>query len=114
MKAIKINTEVDLTNGIQLPSGVIVLFSSAYLYPNEDHTKSLAEISIKIYGNLTSYQNGFSAIRDTKDISSNIYPITLKLSDLHSENGDMITSFLNIVKTQLEGVYPNSVEIITI
>lgn len=71
MKYIKINTEVNLTSGIQIPSGSIVIIAEGYAdVKNQVEGMIPAQIGTFVYASLQAMQDGKESIQGIADFNT--------------------------------------------
>jgi hypothetical protein len=115
MKAIKINTIVNLNNGLQVESGSISVISEglAQLF-SEKGGLIPAQIVSNIYSSVTNYENGKAPIdgNSIADFNPAMYNLQLSVEDYKTKTAEDL--LINAVYDSLNIVYPNDCEIIEI
>jgi hypothetical protein len=112
MKAIKINEEVQLTNGIEIPSGAICILSE--FYSNVVAVKDElipTQIAILTYSSLAAYNAGKTPVTEVADYSS---PITAQVPVRIFETESQEFIFTSFASEYLETIYPNNISVIEI
>jgi hypothetical protein len=111
MKAIKINTTVNTSSGIVLQSGSICLVPDAYLdFKMQNNSIVAVQIACEVYSSLDVYYQGKKPIEGIVDFSTNFSNLLLDISDLIR----IESALAELVKSELNEIYPNQVEIVTV
>jgi hypothetical protein len=119
MKALKINTTVNLTNGLTIPSGAIVVIGEGTAVPNprklvtvEGVKKIPCSVITNVYKSLAAFTAGDTAITGIKDFNPAFYGLTLSVEGYATLPTETLQ--IEVVKQSLEAVYPGQIEEITI
>lgn len=119
MKALKINTEVNLKNGMQIPSGAIVLIGQTFANPSvrqtvEGSMKIPCNISSIVYASLSAYQNLSQPIDPISilDFDPNMKWLYLSVESYETLACEPL--LIGAVKSFLETIYPDKIQEITI
>lgn len=115
MKAIKINTIVNLNNGLQVQSGSISVISEglAQLFLEKEGLIP-AQIVSNVYSSVTNYENGKAPIDGSSiaDFNPAMYNLQLSVENYKTKTAEDL--LINAVYDSLNLVYPNDCEIIEI
>lgn len=115
MKAIKINTIVNLNNGLQVQSGSISVISEglAQLFLEKEDLIP-AQIVSNVYSSVTNYENGKAPIdgNSIADFNPAMYNLQLSVENYKTKTAEDL--LINAVYDSLNLVYPNDCEIIEI
>jgi hypothetical protein len=111
MKAIKINSSINISSGIVLPAGSICLIPDAYLdFKTQNNGIVNAQVNSEVYSSLDAYNQGKKPIKEITDFSTNFSNLLLNISNLIT----IETAIAEIVKSELNEIYPNQIEIISL
>ena len=113
MKYIKINTEVNLTSGIQIPSGSVVIVAEGYADIKNTTTEGIpSQIAVFVFASLEAMQDGKSPIMGIGDFETTFSSLKLSIEDYQTESAD--TLLINAVANELGKIYdPTNIEIVT-
>lgn len=121
MKAIQINSNVNLTSGIAIPSGSVCVIAEGYAdvkaktQANPVTGKQSfipAQIATFVFASVEALAQGKAPIQGIEDFNTTFSG--LELSVVSYETLSAETLLINAVESALEAIYPNSVEVITI
>ena len=104
MKAIKINTNVNLNSGITLPSGGIVVIAEGYTdvkSTNEGFIPS--QIATLLYASLEALQSGKVSINDVADYTPVFSELKLSLADYQTKSAEQL--LIDTVESELIKIY---------
>jgi len=111
MKKIKINTAVNLTSGISLPSGSIVVIAEGYAdVKSEKEGLIPAQVATLLYASETALSNGATPIADPSDFSPVFSGLELSVVDYQTKSAESL--LIDSVYDALNMVYSGQVEII--
>jgi len=111
MKKIKINTAVNLTSGISLPSGSIVVIAEGYAdVKSEKEGEIPAQVATLLYASEAAYENGATAITDPSDFSPVFSNLQLSVVDYQTKSAESL--LIDAVYNSLNEVYPGQVEVL--
>jgi hypothetical protein len=113
MKYIKINTEVNLTSGIQIPSGSVVIVAEGYAdIKSTTETGIPSQIAVLVYASLEAMQEGKASIMGIADFPTTLSSLELSIEAYQTETAE--TLLISAVAEELGKVYgPTNIEIIT-
>jgi hypothetical protein len=111
MKKIKINTVVNLTSGISLPSGSIVVIAEGYADVKSEKDEFIpAQIATLLYVSEAAFENGATAITNPSDFNPVFSQLELSVVDYQTKSAESL--LIDSVYNALNAVYPSQVEII--
>lgn len=111
MKKIKINTSINLTSGLSIPSGSIVVIAEGYA-----DVKSLkdgfipSQVATFLYASEAALENNATPVGDAADFGSVF--TGLQLSEVDYQNKTAESLLVDAVYNELNKIYPNEVEVI--
>jgi hypothetical protein len=113
MKYIKINTEVNLTSGIQIPSGSAVIIAEGYAdVKNTTEAGIPSQIAVFVYASIEAMAEGKAPIMGIADFPTTLTSLELSLEAYQTETAE--TLLIGAVAEELGKVYgPTNIEIIT-
>ena len=113
MKSIKINTAVNLTSGLQVSSGSVVIINEGYAdLKNEKDGFIPSQIITSVYQDSQSYLDGKDPITGISDFNPSFYGLQMPVADYETQTAEDL--LVNTVYNKLNEIYPNEVEIITL
>jgi hypothetical protein len=111
MKAIKINQAVNLTSGLAIPSGSVVVIAEGYADIKSTKDGFIpSQIATFVFANEQAIADGKSPITDIADFNPVFSNLQLSILDYASVSAE--TLLVDAVFNALSVVYPNNVEII--
>lgn len=115
LKAIKINHSVELTSGVDIPSGSIIVINEGYANINGIKDSLIpSQVSAFVYASLSDYNSGKQNIPSSsiKDFNPNFNSLKMDLESYTTlPTQDLLIS---IVYKYLYIIYPGSIEVITL
>lgn len=111
MKKIKINTSVNLTSGLSIPSGSIVVIAEGYA-----DVKSIkdgfipSQVATFLYASQAALENNATPVGDSADFNSVFSNLQLSEVDYQTKSAESL--LIDAVFQNLNEIYPNEVEII--
>jgi hypothetical protein len=113
MKAIQINTPVNLTSGIAIPSGSVCVIAEGYadLKSQKDGVIP-AQIATFVFASVEALAQGKAPIQGIQDFNTTFSGLELSVGDYETLAAE--TLLVNAVESALEAIYPNQVEVIAI
>lgn len=111
MKAIEINSKINLTNGLSTISGAIVVISEALI-----NVKSLkggfisCQVITLVFASLAAYNGGKSNIDQIQDFDPSFMGVKISVNDY--EKVPTQDFLISVVQTALELIYPGKISII--
>jgi hypothetical protein len=113
MKAIQINSNVNLTSGLSIPSGSIVVIAEGYADVKSQKDGIIpAQIATFVFASVGALAEGKAPIQGIQDFNTTFSGLELSVSDYETLAAE--TLLVNAVESALEAIYPNSVEVITL
>ena len=113
MQAIKLNTAVNLTSGLSIPSGSIVVIAEGYADVKSQKDGIIpAQIATFVFASVGALAEGKAPIQGIQDFNTTFSGLELSVSDYETLAAE--TLLVNAVESALEAIYPNSVEVITL
>lgn len=104
MKAIKINQEVNLNNGLQIPSGSVVVVSEGYAdCKSLKEDKIPAQVATFLYVSESAISDGKSPIMDVADFNPVFSGLELNVSDYETKTAESL--LIDTVKAKLAEFY---------
>lgn len=104
MKAIKINTNVNLSSGITLPSGSIVVIAEGYTdVKNQKDGFIPSQIATLLFASLEAFQSGKVSINDVADYLPVFQNLQLSLVDYSTKTAEQL--LVDTVESELIKVY---------
>jgi hypothetical protein len=113
MKAIQINTSVNLTSGLSIPSGSIVVIAEGYSVNKEQKNGVIpAQISTLVFASVQALAEGKAPIQGIEDFNTTFAGLQLTVADYETLAAE--TLLINAVYSALNAIYPEQVEVVTI
>lgn len=113
MKAIQINTPVNLTSGLSIPSGSVCVIAEGYADVKSQKDEVIpAQIATFVFASVEALAQGKAPIQGIQDFNTTFSKLELSVADYETLAAE--TLLVNAVELALEAIYPNSVEVITI
>lgn len=115
MKAIQINTAVNLNNGLQIPSGAVCVIAEglAQVFAQKDGFIP-AQIVSSVYTSKDNYENGKLPVDGNSIVDFNPAMYNLSLSVTSYETVTAETLLVEAVYNALDAVYPGNCVIIDV
>ena len=113
MKAIQINTEVNLTSGLSIPSGSVCVIAEGYADIKSQKDGFIpAQIATSVYANEQAYADKKSPITDIANFNPVFQGLKLSIPAYQTETAE--TLLIDAVVAALELIYPKNIEVITL
>jgi len=119
IKALKINTTVNLQNGLSIPSGAIVVIDDTNAVPNpkklvtvNGEKKIPCMVVTTVYKSLAAFNAGDIAVTGIKDFNPAFQGLTLSVAGYQTLPCEPL--LIGVAKEALELVYPGQITEITI
>jgi hypothetical protein len=113
MQAIQINSNVNLTSGLSIPSGSVVVISEGYADVKSQKDGIIpAQIATFVFASVQALAEGKAPIQGIQDF--NITFSGLELSVTAYETQPAETLLIDAIFGALNLVYPDQVEIVTV
>jgi hypothetical protein len=113
MKAIKINTSVNLRSGLSIPLGSVVVIAEGYSV-NKDQKNGVipAQISTLVFASVQALAEGKAPIQGIEDFNTTFAGLELTVADYETLAAENL--LINAVYSALNAIYPAQVEVVTI
>ena len=113
MKAIQINTEVNLTSGLSIPSGSVCVIAEGYADIKSQKDGLIpAQIATFVYASAQAIAEGKQPIQGIQDFNTTFSNLELSVADYETVPAE--TLLVDAVYNALNAIYPNQVEVITL
>jgi hypothetical protein len=113
MKAVKINTIVNLTSGLSIPSGSVCVIAEGYADVKSQKDELIpAQVATFLYASETAIAEGKAPIQGIEDFNTTFSNLELTVVDYETKTAEEL--LINAVYDALNEVYPSQVEIVTI
>jgi len=113
MKAIKINSNVNLTSGLSIPSGSIVVIAEGYAAVKDQKDGIIpAQIATFVFASVQALAEGKAPIQGIQDFNTTFAGLELTVADYETLAAEVL--LINAVESALEKIYPNQVEIVNL
>ena len=113
MQAIKLNTAVNLTSGLSIPSGSVVVIAEGYADVKSQKDGIIpAQIATFVFASVQALAEGKAPIQGIEDFNTTFS--NLELSVVAYETIPAETLLIDAVFGALEKIYPAQVEVVTI
>ena len=113
MKAIQINTSVNLTSGLSIPSGSVCVIAEGYADVKSQKDGVIpAQIATFVFASVEALAQGKAPIQGIQDFNTTFSGLELSVSDYETKSAELL--LINAVQSALEAIYPNEVEVIAI
>jgi hypothetical protein len=111
MKKIKINTSVNLTSGLSIPSGSIVIIAEGYADVKSEKDGFIpSQVATFLYASETALENNATPVGDASDFNSVFQNLQLSEVDYRTKTAESL--LIEAVYNELNKIYPNEIEII--
>ena len=113
MKAIQINTSVNLTSGLSIPSGSVCVIAEGYADVKSQKDGVIpAQIATFVFASVEALAQGKAPIQGIEDFNTTFSGLELSVSDYETKSAELL--LINAVESALQTIYPNEVEVITL
>jgi hypothetical protein len=113
MQAIKINSNVNLTSGLSIPSGSIVVIAEGYADVKSQKNGIIpAQIATFVFASASALAEGKTPIQGIEDFNTTFAGLDLSVADYETLAAE--TLLINAVYSALNAIYPAQVEVITL
>ena len=113
MKAIQINTPVNLTSGISIPSGSVCVIAEGYADVKSQKDGIIpAQIATFVFASVEALAQGKAPIQGIQDFNTTFSGLELSVADYETKSAEML--LINAVFNALDLIYPTQVEIISL
>jgi len=113
MKAILINTSVNLTSGLSIPSGSVVVIAEGYADVKSQKDGVIpAQIATFVFASVQALAEGKAPIQGIQDFNTTFSGLELSVTDYETLAAESL--LVNAVFNALDSIYPSQVEQIAI
>lgn len=113
MKAVKINTVVNLTSGLSIPSGSICVIAEGYADVKSQKDGVIpAQIATFVFASEAALSEGKAPIQGIEDFNTTFSSLELSVVNYETKTAEEL--LIGAVYDALNEVYPSQVEIVTI
>ena len=113
MKAIQINSAVNLTSGLSIPSGSVCVIAEGYADVKSQKDGVIpAQIATFVFASVEALAQGKAPIQGIQDFNTTFSGLELSVSAYETQPAEVL--LINAVESALELIYPNQVEIINL
>jgi hypothetical protein len=113
MKAIQINSNVNLTSGLSIPSGSVVVIAEGYADIKSQKDGFIpAQIATFVFASVQALAEGKAPIQGIEDFNTTFAGLELTVASYESLSAEVL--LINAVESALEKIYPNQVEIVNL
>jgi hypothetical protein len=113
MKAISILSNVNLTSGLSIPSGSVVVIAEGYADVKSQKDGIIpAQIATFVFASVGALAEGKAPIQGIQDFNTTFSGLELSVADYESKSAEVL--LINAVFNALDLIYPTQVEIITL
>jgi hypothetical protein len=104
MKAIQINTSVNLTSGLSIPSGSVVVIAEGYADVKSQKDGIIpAQIATFVFASVGALAEGKAPIQGIQDFNTTFSNLELSVADYETLAAE--TLLVNAVEKSLESIY---------
>jgi hypothetical protein len=113
MQAIKILSPVNLTSGLSIPSGSVVVIAEGYADVKSQKDGIIpAQIATFVFASEQAFAEGKAPIQGIEDFNTTFAGLELSVADYETLAAE--TLLINAVYSALDAIYPAQVEVITL
>ena len=113
MKAIQINTSVNLTSGLSIPSGSVCVIAEGYADVKSQKDGVIpAQIATFVFASVEALAQGKAPIQGIQDFNTTFSGLELSVADYETKSAEVL--LVNAVFNALDLIYPTQVEIISL
>lgn len=111
MKAIQINTPVNLTSGLSIPSGSVCVIAEGYADVKSQKDGVIpAQIAAFVFASVEALAQGKAPIQGIEDFNTTFSNLELSVVDYQTKTAELL--LIDAVENALELIYPNQVDVI--
>ena len=104
MKAIQINTSVNLTSGLSIPSGSVCVIAEGYADVKSQKDGVIpAQIATFVFASVEALAQGKAPIQGIQDFNTTFSGLELRVSDYETKSAELL--LINAVESALEAIY---------
>ena len=113
MKIIQINTPVNLTSGLSIPSGSVVVIAEGYS-DNKSQKDGIipAQIATFVFASVQALAEGKAPIQGIEDFNTSFSGLELSVTAYETQPAE--TLLIDAIFGALNLIYPDQVEIVTV
>jgi hypothetical protein len=113
MKVIQINAPVNLTSGLSIPSGSVVVIAEGYS-DNKSQKDGVipAQIATFVFASVEALAQGKAPIQGIQDFNTTFSGLELSVADYETKSAEVL--LVNAVFNTLDLIYPTQVEIVNL
>jgi hypothetical protein len=113
MQAIKILSPVNLTSGLSIPSGSVVVIAEGYAAVKDQKDGIIpAQIATFVFASVQALAEGKAPIQGIEDFNTTFAGLELTVADYETLAAE--TLLINAVYSALNAIYPAQVEVVAI
>ena len=113
MKAIQINSTVNLTSGLSIPSGSVCVIAEGYADVKSQKDGVIpAQIATFVFASVEALAQGKAPIQGIQDFNTTFSGLELSVADYETKSAEVL--LVNAVFNALDLIYPTQVEIISL
>jgi hypothetical protein len=113
MKAILINTPVNLTSGLSIPSGSVCVIAEGYSINKSQKDGVIpAQIATFVFASVEALAQGKAPIQGIQDFNTTFSGLELSVADYETKSAEVL--LVNAVFNALDLIYPTQVEIVNL
>jgi hypothetical protein len=113
MQAIKILSPVNLTSGLAIPQGSVVVIAEGYAAVKDQKDGIIpAQIATFVFASVQALAEGKAPIQGIEDFNTTFSGLELTVADYETLAAE--TLLINAVYSALNAIYPAQVEVVTI
>lgn len=114
MKAIQINSNVNLTSGLSTPSGSVCVIAEGYADVKSQKDGVIpAQIATFVYASVEALTSGKDPVQGIQDFNTTFSGLSLSVSDYESKSAELL--LVNALESALEAIYGvDNVDVIAI
>jgi hypothetical protein len=113
MQAIKINSNVNLTSGLSIPSGSVVVIAEGYASVKDQKDGIIpAQIATFVFASASALAEGKAPIQGIEDFNTSFSGLELSVTAYETQPAE--TLLIDAIFGALNLIYPDQVEIVTV
>jgi hypothetical protein len=113
MKAIQINSNVNLTSGLSIPSGSVCVIAEGYADVKSQKDGVIpAQIATFVFASVEALSQGKAPIQGIQDFNTTFSGLELSVADYETKSAEVL--LVNAVFNALDLIYPTQVEIVNL
>jgi hypothetical protein len=113
MKAIQINSAINLTSGLSIPSGSLVVISEGYADVKSQKDGIIpAQIATFVFASVQALAEGKAPIQGIEDFNTSFSGLELSVTAYETQPAE--TLLIDAIFGALNLIYPDQVEIVTV